>query len=44
MTTENRGHFDELAAELRELEERLALGGGEDKIERQHKQGKLTAR
>ena len=44
MTTGNREHFDELAADLAELEERLALGGGEDKIERQHKQGKLTAR
>src|SRR4051812_14713766 len=34
----------ELAAELRELEERIREGGGADKIERQHKQGKLTAR
>ena len=29
---------------MRELEERLRLGGGADKIARQHKQGKLTAR
>ena len=34
----------ELTAELRELEGKLRLGGGPDKIERQHKQGKLTAR
>jgi 3-methylcrotonyl-CoA carboxylase beta subunit len=34
----------ELTGELRELEERLRLGGGPDKIEKQHQQGKLTAR
>ncbi|HEY6045466.1 MAG TPA: acyl-CoA carboxylase subunit beta [Pyrinomonadaceae bacterium] len=34
----------ELVAELQQLEEQLRLGGGPDKIERQHKQGKLTAR
>ena len=34
----------ELSAETRELEERLRQGGGSDKIDRQHKQGKLTAR
>lgn len=34
----------ELAAELRELEAKLRLGGGPEKIEKQHKQGKLTAR
>ncbi len=33
-----------LADELRTLEERLRQGGGSDKIARQHKQGKLTAR
>jgi len=33
-----------LADELRTLEERLRQGGGPDKIARQHKQGKLTAR
>jgi 3-methylcrotonyl-CoA carboxylase beta subunit len=33
-----------LSAELKQLEERLRLGGGRDKIERQHSQGKLTAR
>ena len=35
--------LQELTAELRELEGKLRLGGGPDKIERQHKQGKLTA-
>ena len=34
----------QLAAESRELEARLRLGGGAERIERQHKQGKLTAR
>ena len=34
----------ELTAELQELEARLRLGGGADKIERQHAQGKLSAR
>ncbi len=34
----------ELTTELQQLEARLRLGGGPDKIERQHAQGKLTAR
>ena len=34
----------ELTNELKELEARIRLGGGPDKIERQHSQGKLTAR
>jgi 3-methylcrotonyl-CoA carboxylase beta subunit len=34
----------ELSTQVRELEERLRAGGGADKVERQHKQGKLTAR
>src|SRR5689334_14028808 len=34
----------ELTDELKHLESRLRLGGGPDKIERQHQQGKLTAR
>ena len=34
----------ELTAELEQLEAKLRLGGGPEKIERQHKQGKLTAR
>ena len=39
------GHRAErLAAELDALESELRAGGGADKIERQHKQGKLTAR
>ncbi|MBI4545518.1 MAG: acyl-CoA carboxylase subunit beta, partial [Gemmatimonadetes bacterium] len=36
--------LEALAAELRELEERLRQGGGPEKVERQHAQGKLTAR
>ena len=34
----------ELSANVRELEDRLRLGGGLDKIRKQHEQGKLTAR
>ena len=34
----------QLAAEVRELEARLREGGGREKVERQHSQGKLTAR
>jgi 3-methylcrotonyl-CoA carboxylase beta subunit len=34
----------ELTSELRELEAKLRLGGGAERIEKQHKQGKLTAR
>ena len=34
----------ELTAELQRLEARLRIGGGPDKIDRQHQQGKLTAR
>ena len=34
----------QLTAEIRALEARLRAGGGPDKVERQHKQGKLTAR
>ena len=40
MTTRLR----ELSDELRALEDRLRLGGGADKIAKQHQQGKLTAR
>jgi 3-methylcrotonyl-CoA carboxylase beta subunit len=36
--------IEQLTAELKELEERLRQGGGPDRVERQHKQGKLTAR
>jgi acetyl-CoA carboxylase carboxyltransferase component len=38
------GRLRELAREVRELEDRLRQGGGPDKVARQHKQGKLTAR
>ncbi|RMH17342.1 MAG: acyl-CoA carboxylase subunit beta [Gemmatimonadetes bacterium] len=41
-TTESR--LGRLAAELVELRERLRLGGGPERIERQHAQGKWTAR
>src|SRR5882672_10099523 len=34
----------ELTAELQRLEVKLRLGGGPDRIDRQHTQGKLTAR
>ena len=34
----------ELTDQLQQLEGRLRLGGGPDKIDRQHQQGKLTAR
>lgn len=37
-------HLGKQISKLRELEERLREGGGTDKIERQHSQGKLTAR
>src|SRR5262245_11938812 len=40
----NRSHFEELVRELQLLEEQLRQGGGPDKIQRQHSQGKLTAR
>jgi 3-methylcrotonyl-CoA carboxylase beta subunit len=39
-----RMRLRELAADLRRLEARLREGGGPEKIERQHQQGKLTAR
>ncbi len=34
----------QLTEELKDLEAKLRLGGGPDKIDRQHQQGKLTAR
>src|SRR5262249_55965462 len=40
----NRIHFEEIARDLRLLEDCLRQGGGADKIQRQHDQGKLTAR
>jgi 3-methylcrotonyl-CoA carboxylase beta subunit len=48
MTDENTGRpsgrLGELSAELKTLRERLREGGGATRIERQHGQGKLTAR
>src|SRR5467141_3594356 len=43
-TSSQRSRLRELTTELRELEAKLRLGGGPEKIEKQHKQGKLTAR
>ena len=43
-TRQTPARLRELTDELRQLEERLRLGGGPDKIDRQHQQGKLTAR
>ena len=43
-TNEARTRLRQLSAELSQLEARLRLGGGPDKVERQHQQGKLTAR
>lgn len=43
-TETKRSHLRELTDELRSLEARLRAGGGNEKIEKQHKQGKLTAR
>ena len=39
-----RSRLHQLTAELRQLEAKLRQGGGPERIERQHKQGKLTAR
>ena len=44
MTTTNREHFEKLVEELQELEARLREGGGPERIAREHKKGKLTAR
>jgi acetyl-CoA carboxylase carboxyltransferase component len=38
------GRLLELTRDLHQLEEKLRLGGGAHKIEKQHQQGKLTAR
>lgn len=43
-TSGARGRLGELTQELRKLEQKLRGGGGPEKIDRQHKQGKLTAR
>jgi acetyl-CoA carboxylase carboxyltransferase component len=44
MSAGGAGRLRQLADEVRALEASLRLGGGADKIEKQHKQGKLTAR
>ena len=41
---EKHSRLRKLTEDLRALEAKLRLGGGADKIEKQHKQGKLTAR
>jgi len=43
-TQQTASRLRELTSELQQLENRLRLGGGPDKIDRQHQQGKLTAR
>jgi len=43
-TQQTASRLRELTDQLSELESRLRLGGGADKIDRQHQQGKLTAR
>jgi 3-methylcrotonyl-CoA carboxylase beta subunit len=43
-TTKQPARLRELTDELQQLEARLRNGGGQDKIDRQHQQGKLTAR
>jgi acetyl-CoA carboxylase carboxyltransferase component len=43
-TTLKNTRLRELTEELQQLESRLRLGGGPEKITRQHDQGKLTAR
>jgi acetyl-CoA carboxylase carboxyltransferase component len=42
--TANRQHHTQLVADLKILESRLREGGGAERIEREHKKGKLTAR
>src|SRR5690349_16504446 len=42
--TKQHSRLRELTDELKTLEAKLRLGGGPDKIDRQHQQGKLTAR
>src|ERR1700742_2289591 len=42
--TSNREHFQRLVNELKAIEEKLRQGGGQQRIDREHKKGKLTAR
>ena len=44
MTTEKTSRLRELSEEFQVLEKKLKLGGGVEKIEKIHSQGKLTAR
>ena len=43
-TDQATGRLAEMSAELQELRTKLSVGGGEKRIDRQHAQGKLTAR
>ena len=43
-TSETQSRLRQLTDELQRLERKLKLGGGAEKIEKQHAQGKLTAR
>ena len=43
-TRQTSSRLRELTDQLQQLEAQLRLGGGSDKIDRQHQQGKLTAR
>jgi acetyl-CoA carboxylase carboxyltransferase component len=43
-TSENKSRLHDLTDEFLRLERKLKLGGGAEKIEKIHKQGKLTAR
>lgn len=43
-TTTNREHFQSLVTELKAIEARLHLGGGPERIAKEHQKGKLTAR
>lgn len=40
----NRAHFESLVSELKSLQSQLRQGGGADRIAKEHKRGKLTAR
>jgi acetyl-CoA carboxylase carboxyltransferase component len=42
--SQNRQHFQGLVDELKSIEDRIKRGGGPERVQRQHKQGKLTAR
>jgi acetyl-CoA carboxylase carboxyltransferase component len=44
LAVKGAGRMRRLVEELRELEDRLRQGGGPERVERQHKAGKLTAR